>query len=115
VRRRWNGPIFVLTHHPEDATAADGVTFLSCGPAEAVRIGLEAAAGGRDNGSPGLRELYHPTYYGAFVLNPDGNNIEAVCHHPHPNSRMPTSQPDRVSQTNMAATVPGPQGSASVS
>jgi dihydrofolate reductase len=39
----WDGPIFVLTHHPEDATPADGVTFLSCGPAEAVRIGLEAA------------------------------------------------------------------------
>lgn len=41
----WDGPIFVLTHHPEDATPADGVTFLNCGPAEAVRIGLEAAAG----------------------------------------------------------------------
>ena len=41
----WQGPIFVLTHHPEDATPADGVTFLNCGPAEAVRIGLEAAAG----------------------------------------------------------------------
>jgi dihydrofolate reductase len=41
----WTGPIFVLTHHPEDATAAEGVTFLSCDPAEAVRIGLEAADG----------------------------------------------------------------------
>ena len=41
----WEGPIFVLTHHPEDATPADGVTFLNCGPAEAVRIGLEAAGG----------------------------------------------------------------------
>ena len=39
------------------------------------------AAGGRDNGPPGLREHYHPTYYGAFVLDPDGHNIEAVCHH----------------------------------
>ena len=38
------------------------------------------AAGGRDNGAPGLREEYHPTYYGAFVLDPDGNNAEAVCH-----------------------------------
>jgi catechol 2,3-dioxygenase-like lactoylglutathione lyase family enzyme len=38
------------------------------------------AAGGRDNGGPGIRELYHPTYYGAFVLDPDGNNVEAVCH-----------------------------------
>jgi len=40
------------------------------------------AAGGRDNGAPGLREHYHPTYYGAFVLDADGNNIEAVCHKP---------------------------------
>ena len=38
------------------------------------------AAGGRDNGAPGPREIYHPTYYGAFVLDPDGNNIEAVFH-----------------------------------
>jgi catechol 2,3-dioxygenase-like lactoylglutathione lyase family enzyme len=38
------------------------------------------AAGGRDNGQPGLRPEYHSTYYGAFVLDPDGNNIEAVCH-----------------------------------
>jgi dihydrofolate reductase len=41
----WNGPIFVLTHHPEDAQPANDVTFLSCDVAEAVRIGLEAAAG----------------------------------------------------------------------
>jgi catechol 2,3-dioxygenase-like lactoylglutathione lyase family enzyme len=39
-------------------------------------------AGGSDNGGPGLREIYHPTYYGAFVLDPDGNNVEAVCHAP---------------------------------
>jgi catechol 2,3-dioxygenase-like lactoylglutathione lyase family enzyme len=40
------------------------------------------AAGGRDNGSPGVRPQYHPNYYGAFVLDPDGHNIEAVCHTP---------------------------------
>jgi len=40
------------------------------------------AAGGTDNGPPGIREDYHPTYYAAFVLDPDGNNIEAVCHAP---------------------------------
>jgi len=40
------------------------------------------AAGGRDNGAPGLRPQYHPNYYGAFVFDPDGNNIEAVCHMP---------------------------------
>ena len=38
------------------------------------------AAGGRDNGPPGIRPNYHPDYYGAFVLDPDGHNIEAVCH-----------------------------------
>ena len=38
------------------------------------------AAGGRDNGAPGLRPQYHPGYYGAFALDPDGNNAEAVCH-----------------------------------
>ena len=38
------------------------------------------AAGGTDNGAPGLRPHYHASYYGAFVLDPDGNNIEAVCH-----------------------------------
>lgn len=38
------------------------------------------AAGGTDNGAPGLRPEYHPGYYGAFVLDPDGHNIEAVCH-----------------------------------
>jgi dihydrofolate reductase len=50
----WTGPIFVLTHHPEDATPGDGVTFLSCDPAEAVRIGL-AAAGGKN------LEVFSPT------------------------------------------------------
>lgn len=39
-------------------------------------------AGGIDNGAPGVREIYHPDYYGAYVLDPDGNNIEAVCHTP---------------------------------
>jgi catechol 2,3-dioxygenase-like lactoylglutathione lyase family enzyme len=38
--------------------------------------------GGVDNGAPGLRPHYHPDYYGAFVLDPDGHNIEAVCHRP---------------------------------
>jgi catechol 2,3-dioxygenase-like lactoylglutathione lyase family enzyme len=40
------------------------------------------AAGGRDNGGPGVRERYHPTYYAAFVHDPDGNNAEAVTHRP---------------------------------
>lgn len=62
-------------------------------PGEAVHVAFGAdratvdsfhaaalAAGGRDNGGPGVREIYHPHYYGAFVLDPDGHNIEAVCH-----------------------------------
>jgi catechol 2,3-dioxygenase-like lactoylglutathione lyase family enzyme len=58
----------------------------------ALRVGTRAlvdlfyqaaiAAGGRDNGPPDLRPHYHANYYGAFVLDPDGHNIEAVCHAP---------------------------------
>ena len=44
------------------------------------RAGLSAE--GLDNGAPGLRPHYHPNYYGAFIIDPDGNNIEAVCHKP---------------------------------
>ncbi|MBZ9558591.1 MULTISPECIES: VOC family protein [unclassified Modicisalibacter] len=40
------------------------------------------ANGGSDNGKPGLRPLYHENYYGAFLIDPDGNNVEAVCHAP---------------------------------
>lgn len=40
------------------------------------------AAGGKDNGAPGLRPQYHPNYLAAFVIGPDGHNIEAVCHEP---------------------------------
>ncbi len=49
-----------------------------------VRAFHEAAlrAGGRDNGAPGPRPQYHPNYYGAFVIDLDGHNIEAVCHRP---------------------------------
>jgi catechol 2,3-dioxygenase-like lactoylglutathione lyase family enzyme len=52
------------------------------------RAGVDAfhraalAAGGIDNGAPGVRAHYHPDYYGAFVLDPDGHNIEAVCRAP---------------------------------
>jgi len=44
------------------------------------RAALEA--GGKDNGAPGLRPNYHANYYAAFVIGPDGHNIEAVCHEP---------------------------------
>jgi catechol 2,3-dioxygenase-like lactoylglutathione lyase family enzyme len=57
------------------------VAFRAKGRAE-VRAFYEAAlaAGGKDNGPPGIRAMYHPDYYGAFVHDPDGHNIEAVCH-----------------------------------
>lgn len=42
------------------------------------------AAGATDNGAPGLRPHYHAHYYGAFVIGPDGHNVEAVCHQPPP-------------------------------
>lgn len=77
--------------------------FMSTGPAvvadnrhwclrAASRAAVDAfhaaglAAGGRCDGPPGLRPHYHPAYYAAFVLDPDGNRIEAVCHRP-PNER----------------------------
>ncbi|NHZ60952.1 VOC family protein [Massilia sp. CCM 8694] len=51
---------------------------------EQVRQFYAAAleAGAKDNGAPGIRAHYHPDYYGAFVIGPDGHNIEAVCHTP---------------------------------
>lgn len=57
------------------------VAFLAANRAAVDRF-FEAAlaAGGVDNGAPGVRAHYHPTYYGAFVLDPEGHNIEAVCH-----------------------------------
>lgn len=57
------------------------VAFLAASRAEVESFYTAALAnGGRDNGKPGLRPHYHPSYYGAFVLDPDGHNIEAVYH-----------------------------------
>ncbi len=59
------------------------VAFFAPSRAVVDRFYAEAmAAGGRDNGAPGLRPNYHADYYGAFVLDPDGHNIEAVCRLP---------------------------------
>lgn len=59
------------------------VAFRAAGRAQ-VRAFYEAAmaAGGKDNGAPGVRPHYHEHYYGAFVHDPDGHNVEAVCHEP---------------------------------
>jgi catechol 2,3-dioxygenase-like lactoylglutathione lyase family enzyme len=59
------------------------VAFVA--PSRAAVDAFHAAAikaGGRDNGAPGLRPHYHANYYAAFVFDPDGNNVEAVCHTP---------------------------------
>lgn len=56
------------------------------------------AAGGRDNGPPGIRAHYHPSYYGAFVLDPDGHNVEAVCHGP-----ISAAKPKRAAAKSRAA------------
>ncbi|MDB5972897.1 MAG: glyoxalase-like domain protein [Hydrocarboniphaga sp.] len=67
------------------AAAGAGVHVAFAAASRAVVDAYYAAAigaGGRDNGAPGLRPHYHPNYYGAFVLDPDGHNIEAVCHRP---------------------------------
>jgi catechol 2,3-dioxygenase-like lactoylglutathione lyase family enzyme len=63
-----------VTHNVHVALAAPDRATVDAFHAAAIE------AGGSDNGPPGTRELYHPNYYAAFVLDPDGNNIEAVCH-----------------------------------
>jgi len=63
------------------ATQSGAHVAFAAGDRETVNRfhGAALAAGGRDNGQPGLRPHYHPDYYGAFVFDPDGHNIEAVC------------------------------------
>ncbi|HZZ87417.1 MAG TPA: VOC family protein [Caulobacteraceae bacterium] len=75
-------PYFWIGTGPQEPGAAH-VAFTTDRRAT-VEAFYEAAlaAGGRDNGAPGVRAHYHPNYYGAFVLDPDGHNIEAVCHGP---------------------------------
>ncbi len=75
-------PFFWIGDHgaPQSGTH---VAFTAESRAQVVQFHQAALeAGGRDNGKPGLRPHYHDNYYGAFVLDPDGNNIEAVCHKP---------------------------------
>lgn len=82
----WYDELFVSTR---DSAAAQGsltgrvhLAFQAASPEAVDRFHAAAvAAGGKDNGAPGQR-TYHPGYYAAFVLDPDGNNIEAVYHGP---------------------------------
>lgn len=72
-------PVFWL----HEAPSGPGRHFTARNRAEVDAFYAAAiAAGGRDNGGPGPRPHYHPDYYAAFVYDPDGNNIEAVCHAP---------------------------------
>ena len=75
-------PVYWL-HETGDSGEPKHVAFTARSRAEVDAFYQEAiSAGGKDNGAPGLRPHYHPNYYGAFVFDPDGNNIEAVCHAP---------------------------------
>lgn len=68
-----------------DGPRGTGIHVAFTAPDRAAVDAFHAAAlagGGRDNGAPGLRPQYHPNYYAAFVLDPDGVNVEAVCHAP---------------------------------
>jgi catechol 2,3-dioxygenase-like lactoylglutathione lyase family enzyme len=70
-------------HEQPGAKTALHLAFAAKTRAEVDAFHREAlAAGGKDNGAPGLRPDYHPNYYGAFVIGPDGHNVEAVCHSP---------------------------------
>ena len=80
----WADELFVSTAHGEAAQGAlTGRQHLAFQAADRAMVDAfhraALANGGTDNGAPGLRD-YHPAYYAAFVLDPDGNNIEAVFH-----------------------------------
>lgn len=76
-----NKPEFWIAPRAKERPAPTHVALAAANRAQ-VRAFHQAAlaAGGKDNGAPGIRAIYHPDYYGAFVLDPDGHNIEAVCH-----------------------------------
>ena len=68
-------------HESKETGAGRHYAFTARNRAEVDAFYVAAmAAGGKDNGAPGIRTHYHPDYYGAFVIDPDGNNVEAVCH-----------------------------------
>jgi catechol 2,3-dioxygenase-like lactoylglutathione lyase family enzyme len=79
---RQGKPDFWIATRGEAQTGIH-VAFVTSDRATVDRFHETAlAAGGADNGPPGPRPLYHEHYYGAYVLDPDGNNVEAVCHSP---------------------------------
>ena len=79
------GVEFTITRERGVKTPIPGAHLCFRAPDRAAVRAFHAAAlavGGRDDGAPGLRPHYHADYYGAFVLDPDGHRIEAVCHAP---------------------------------
>ena len=77
------GTVSFIIHQSDEKPAHLHVAFQAASRAQVDAFHAAAlAAGGKDNGAPGLRPKYHANYYAAFVIGPDGHNIEAVCHHP---------------------------------
>ena len=80
---RSGRPSFFLEAHGEPVRGRLHIALRAETRAQVAAFHEAAlAAGGIDNGAPGVRAIYHPDYYGAYVLDPDGNNIEAVSHEP---------------------------------
>lgn len=83
--RSIDAPTFWISTCPEGSKQKPPVhVAFTCPDRAQVDAFYTAAleAGGKDHGKPGLRPHYHPNYYGAFITDPDGHNIEAVCHAP---------------------------------
>ena len=82
---RPDGTVSLILHRTDLKPAPLHVAFAA-ETREQVRAFHRAAlaAGGKDNGGPGLRPHYHASYYAAFVIGPDGHNLEAVCHRAEP-------------------------------
>ena len=78
-----NGKPSFWLHETKDKPLPLHIAFTAASRAQVDAFYAAAiAAGGQDNGGPGIRAHYHPHYYGAFVIGPDGHNVEAVCHRP---------------------------------
>ncbi|HEY6101459.1 MAG TPA: VOC family protein [Anaeromyxobacter sp.] len=100
-------PDFWLTRDPDNVRPTH-VAFTA-GDRKAVDAFYEAAmaAGATDNGKPGVRTDYHPTYYAAFVLDPDGHNVEVVCHAPPGAARAPAKRAAKRAPAKKPARRPG--------
>jgi catechol 2,3-dioxygenase-like lactoylglutathione lyase family enzyme len=77
------GKVSLCLYHTEEKPAHLHLAFAARNRQQVDAFHRAAlAAGGKDNGAPGLRPHYHANYYAAFVIGPDGHNIEVVCHEP---------------------------------